>query len=262
MPSCIDAPAGFRSVLALKLLLVPCFLALISLAGKRWGPGVAGWLAGFPALTGPILLLLALEHGPLFTAEAATVSLSAVLGAVAFVVTYARACVRRSPWASLAAALGVWCCAALVLTRLPPNNWVSLGIALVTLLAAPRLFPRMSAPIAAGNMPKGELLLRMLAGAAVTLTVTTLAAAIGPAWSGMLAVFPVLSLVLAVFSHRMAGPAFTILLLKSMVWGFYAFITFCFTLALSLPHQGVTASFAAAIALAVGVQWALKSRLA
>jgi hypothetical protein len=248
-------------MLALKLFLVPAFLALISLAGERWGPGVAGWLAGFPALTGPILLLLALEHGPVFTAEAATVSLSAVFGAVAFSLTYARVCARRSPWVSLLAGLGAWCCAALILTRLPLTNFVSLAIALATLLAAPRLFPRVSAPIGATGLPKGELLLRMLAGAALALAVTSLATAIGPSWSGMLAVFPVLSIVLAVFSHRMSGPAFATLLLKAMIWGLYAFTTFCFTLAVLLPHRGVTVSFVAAIALAVAVQWALKSRL-
>ena len=79
-------------MLALKLLLVPAFLALISLAGRRWGPEVAGWLAGFPVLTGPILFLLALENGPVFAAAAATVSLSAVSGAVAFGLCYARVC--------------------------------------------------------------------------------------------------------------------------------------------------------------------------
>ena len=51
-------------LLALKLLLVPALLAAISMAGKRWGPGVAGWLAGFPSLTGPILFFLAIERGP------------------------------------------------------------------------------------------------------------------------------------------------------------------------------------------------------
>ena len=82
-------------MLALKLLLVPTFLLLLSLAGRRWGPAVAGWLAGLPVLTGPILFLLALEKGPAFAAAAATVSLSAVFGAVALIVTYARVCARN-----------------------------------------------------------------------------------------------------------------------------------------------------------------------
>jgi hypothetical protein len=248
-------------VLALKLLLVPAFLLLISLAGRRWGPAVAGWLAGLPVLTGPILFLLALEHGPAFTAAAATVSLSAVFGAVAFIVTYARVCARRSPAHSLLSGLAVWCCAALLLTWLPLSNSVSLGIALLALAVAPKLFPRLSAPILTATLPKWELPLRMLAGAAITLAVTSLAAAIGPSWSGMFAVFPVITIVLSVSSHRASGAAFAATLLRAMIWGLYSLASFCLALAVLLPQQGVTISFLAAIAAAVAVQWALKSRL-
>ena len=248
-------------MLALKLFLVPAFLLLISLAGRRWGPAVAGWLAGLPVLTGPILFLLALEHGPGFAAAAATVSLSAVFGAVAFIVTYARLCARRSPGLSLLFGLASWCCAALLLTRLPLTNSVSLGIALLALIIAPKLFPRLSTPILTATLPKWELPLRMLAGAAVTLAVTTVAAAIGPSWSGMFAVFPVITIVLSVSSHRASGPAFAATLLRAMIWGLYSLASFCLALAVMLPQQGVTVSFLAAIAVAVAVQWALKSRL-
>lgn len=248
-------------MLALKLFLVPAFLLLLSLAGRRWGPEVAGWLAGLPLLTGPILFLLALEHGAGFAAAAATVALSAVFGAVAFIVTYARVCARRSPALSLLSGLAVWCCTALLLPRLPPNNFVSLCIALLTLLIAPRLIPQIGVPVLTARLPKWELPLRMLAGAAVTLTVTTIAAAVGPAWTGMFAVFPVLAIVLAVFSHRASGPAFAATLLKSMVWGLYAFASFCLTVALMLPHQSVTLTFLAASAIAIAVQGLLKLRL-
>ena len=248
-------------MLALKLLLVPAFVLLITLAGRRWGPAVAGWLAGLPVLTGPILFLLALEHGREFTATAATVSLSAVFGAVAFIVTYARVCARRSPALSLLSGLAVWCCAALLLTWLPLTNSVSLGIALLALVLAPKLFPRISTPILTAALPKWELPLRMLAGAAITLAVTSLAAVIGPSWSGMFAVFPVITIVLSMFSHRASGPAFTVTLLRAMIWGLYALASFCFALAVLLPQQGVAVSFLAAIAATIAVQWTLKSRL-
>lgn len=248
-------------MLALKLLLVPAFLLLISLAGRRWGPAVAGWLAGLPVLTGPILFLLALENGRAFTAAAATVSLAAVSGAVAFIITYARVCARSSPLLSLLAGLCVWLCAALLLTRLPLNNYVALAIALLALVLAPKLFPRISAQVLSAALPKWELPLRMLAGAAITLAVTTLAAAIGPSWSGMFAVFPVITIVLSMFSHRASGAAFTVILLRAMIWGLYALAFFCFALAVLLPQLGVTVSFLGAIAVAIAVQWGLKSRL-
>ena len=101
----------------------------------------------------------------------------------------------------------------------------------------------------------------MLAGAAMTLAVTSLATAIGPSWSGMFAVFPVITSVLSVFSHRASGPAFTVILLRAMIWGLYALASFCFALAVLLPQQGVIVSFVGATAVALAVQWALKSRL-
>ena len=247
-------------MLALKLLLVPTFLALISLAGRRWGPEIAGRLAGLPALTGPILFLLALEKGPAFAAAAATVSLSAVFGAAVYIVTYARLCVRRSPGVSLASGLASWSCAALLLTSLPLFPAASLLIALAALAVAPRLIPRVSAPAMSARLPKWELPLRMLAGAALTLAVTSLAALIGPSWSGMLAVFPVLAIVLSVFSHRNSGPAFAAILLRGMILGLYAFTSFCLALAALLPAHGVAVSFAIATAVAIAVQWTLMSR--
>jgi len=60
------------TLLALKLLVVPTLLGLISVAGRKWGPGVAGWLAGFPVITGPILVFLATERGSGFAAQAAS----------------------------------------------------------------------------------------------------------------------------------------------------------------------------------------------
>jgi len=37
------------AMLALKLVLVPGFLLLVTLAARRWGPSFGGWLAGLPA---------------------------------------------------------------------------------------------------------------------------------------------------------------------------------------------------------------------
>jgi hypothetical protein len=44
-----------NAVLLLKLLLVPLLIYLVTLAGRRWGPAVAGWLSAFPIVAGPIL---------------------------------------------------------------------------------------------------------------------------------------------------------------------------------------------------------------
>lgn len=243
-------------MLALKLFLVPSFLAIISLAGRRWGPGVAGWLAGFPVVTGPILLLLGLERGPDFAASAAQASLSGATAIVSFTVTYAWVCTRMGWAPSLIAGLGAWFTAALLLAQLPPTLFVSLPVALLTLFVAPSLFPKVAErsgdlPHPANALPHQELLLRVIAGAVLTLLVTGVAASVGPGWSGLLGVFPLMATILAAFSQRASGAPFAVVLLRGMLSGLYAFVAFTFAAAWLLPIYGVGPSFAVALALAL-----------
>ncbi|MDS1024806.1 hypothetical protein RCF29_12255, partial [Burkholderia pseudomallei] len=106
-------------MLALKLTLVPLFLLLVSIAGRRWGPSIAGWLAGLPVVAGPILFLVAVERGPAFGAHAALLSLSAIAASEAFSFAYAWTCRRHRRPLALAAGLAAWAAAASALARLP-----------------------------------------------------------------------------------------------------------------------------------------------
>ena len=246
-------------MLALKLLLVPAFLAIISFAGRRWGPGVAGWLGGFPSLTGPVLFFLALERGPEFTAHAAVLSLSAVFSAVSFGIAYAWACTRLPWYGALLCAYAAWTAAVNLLVHLPLTAAGSLGIALLTLFAAPRIFPRAHGQWGRQPLPTQELLLRMAAGAAMVLAVTGMAEALGPAWTGLFSAFPVMSTVLAVFSQRANGPGFVVAMLRAMIGGFYAYISFCLCVALLLDRWGIAATFVTAVIAAVVVQGSAKA---
>jgi hypothetical protein len=54
------------AVIALKLTLTPAVIAGATLAARRFGPSVGGWLIGLPMTAGPVLLFLAPEHGARF----------------------------------------------------------------------------------------------------------------------------------------------------------------------------------------------------
>jgi len=248
-------------VLALKLVLVPLFLLGVSLAGRRWGPSVAGWLAGLPLVVAPILLILALEQGAPFAAQAAVWTLAATAATVAYALAYARAC-RRLGWVpSLVLGLLAWAAAVAMLALLPASVPLALGLSLAALLAAPRGVPRAPAATALRPMGRAELALRMAAGALLTITVAALAAGLGARWSGLLTAFPVLTVVLTASSHRAQGADFTLWLLRSLIAGMYSFVAFCATLALALGATGaIAASFAAAVAVTAAVQWATRRR--
>jgi uncharacterized membrane protein (GlpM family) len=220
---------------------------------------VAGWLAGFPSLTGPILLFLALERGVEFAVPATVFALSAVSAALVFGIAYAWACLRLRWFGAWLCALLAWLVAVGILARVPPTLAGSLAISLGLLLLAPRLFPKPRGKWGASAVPPYELALRMGAGAGMVLAVTAVAETVGPAWTGLLAVFPVFTSVLAVFSQRASGPGFVVAMLRAMTGGFYSFLAFCVAVALLLPAQGVAASFTAAVALAVAVQGAARA---
>jgi hypothetical protein len=250
-------------MLLLKLVLVPFFLLLVTLAGRRWGAATAGWLAGFPVVTGPILLFITFEQGPVFAANAAVSSLGAVFGVLCFSIVYARLAQTHLWPVAWVISLLVWCFAALVSWLLPPNIFWQACLSLVGLIIAPRLYPALDhAPsIQASSSLRGELAWRLVAGAALCWAVTTASSRLGSTWSGLLAVFPVLTSVLAVFTHRELGAAGTIKMLSAMVRGLYSLAAFCLALSLTLSSLSATWAFAMAILFALVVQWCSRVRV-
>lgn len=240
------------TVLLLKLFLVPALIAVVTFAGRRWGPAVAGWLSAFPIVAGPILWFIALEQGAEFAAVAAVGTLVGVLAILVYGICYAWAATRFGWPASLALAYVGYAFAAAAVSAVPLALTVSTLAVLVALFFAPRAYPRREAGVPPAK-PANDLLLRMALGAALVLAVTHFADSLGPSLSGVLAMFPVMNTVLALFTHRSAGAGATIQLLRGMAYGLYAFATFCVVLAWALPRTGTGAAFLWALAVAAVV---------
>lgn len=245
-------------LLVLKLTLVPLFLGILSLAGKRFGPSFAGWLAGLPVVVGPILFLLSVEQGAAFASAAAVLTLASVSTVIAFGVAYswaARLSHSKYGWV-IATGCGLisWFVAALIISQVPFNLSGAAAVAIASLLIAPVLYPPQPTISAASKLPAVELFARMAAGAALTLLVTGAALTLGPAWSGIAALAPLLSPILAIFTHRRSGSAHAIALFRGLVRGLYALATFCFVLSWQIVEVGIARAFILAIIAALVVQ--------
>lgn len=239
-----------------KLLVVPSLIAAVTLAGRRWGPAVAGWLSGFPIVTGPILFFIAYEQGAVFGSEAALGTLLGIPAILAFNLAYAWTATRRTWPLSLAAALTAYAGAAFALVTWSPSAGTSLALVLLLLAFGARLFPGLGRELPAPGRLSGhrEIVYRMLAAAALVAAVTYFAAAIGPQLSGLFAMFPVISIVLASFSHHYSGAAFVTRLLKSVILGWYALAVFSLVAYLLLPLTHLALAFLGAVASASAVQ--------
>lgn len=257
------------TLLAVKVLLAPGFVVLASLAGRRFGMRIGGMLGGLPVVAAPILLVYALEHGERFAANASAATLLGLISLMAFVLLYARLASRLPWWPAL---LAGWLAFAL-LTLLFSFVHVSAAIALAlmgsALLLAPTLLPRAAMPAGAESfrsLPGFDLPLRAAAALALVLALTAVAGWLGPQISGLLAPFPVIASVLAVFTHTQRGRLEVLALLRGLLLGYAAFGLFCFVLAVTLPALGIALAFtlasAGALACQAAVFWGARARAA
>jgi hypothetical protein len=253
------------TLLVAKILLSPLCVVAVSLAGRRWGPAVAGLLGGLPVVAGPILLVETLLHGRDFGAEAAAGTLLGLAALTAFVVVYGRVAATVGPVPSVLCGWTAFLLGVAVLSLVTPAPMLSLVFVAACFALGLRLLPAApSSPPAVATPPWWDLPARALAALGLVLALTAVSGALGPHLSGLLAPFPIITSVLAVFTHAHGGFAQAGVLLRNFLFGFYGFAAFCFALAVALPALSTAAAFGLATAAALAVQattFALRSQL-
>jgi len=243
------------TLLAAKILLSPLCVVAISWAGRRWGVAVAGVLGGLPVVAGPILLVETLLHGRGFGADAAAGTLLGLAALTAFVVVYGRVAAMAGPVPSVLRGWTAFLICVAVLSLIQPPPVLSLVFVTACFALGLRLLPPApTLPAAAATPPWWDLPARALAALGLVLALTALSGALGPHLSGLLAPFPIITSVLAVFTHAHGGFAQVGVVLRNFLVGFYGFAAFCFVLAVALPALTNAAAFGLATASALAVQ--------
>ena len=105
----------------IELLVAPALVAVSTLVARRWGARAGGVVSAFPAIVGPVLLILALAHGRAFAARAADGTLLGLVSLAAFALAYGRVAVARGP---LVSAVAGWSAAAVAEVILAPVTWM------------------------------------------------------------------------------------------------------------------------------------------
>jgi hypothetical protein len=103
------------NIFVLKLILAPIIIGSASLAGRRWGPAVSGWIVGMPLTSGPVIFFVALGHSSSFAANAALGVLSGGLSLVAYALTYSWLAVKFRWQFAIAGSLFVFAISAAIL---------------------------------------------------------------------------------------------------------------------------------------------------
>ena len=226
-------------LLLLKLLVAPALVGAVTLAVRRWGPAVGGWLSGMPVVAGPVLVFMSIEQGTTFGAEAAHATLTGLIGTVAFALTYARLCVRFRWYVCLLAGWTVFGLVTSLLYALDPPLGGSLGGLIAMSVVGPRLLPAADGTAVPVRGPRGDLVFRLSTTAALVLLLTAVADELGPTLSGLLNAFPVLSTIVTAFTHAQHGSAPTIGFVAGFTRSIIGFGSFAFMLALTMVPLGL-----------------------
>lgn len=243
------------ALLATKLLLAPLCVVAVSLAGRRWGVAVAGILGGLPVVAGPILLVLTLLHGRSFGADASAGTLLGLVALATFVVVYGRIAPGMQPAVTVIAGWGAFLVGVTLLSLIHPQPLVSMTLACIAFAVGFGLLPAPLQPLAMqGALPWWDLPARATAALTLVVALTAASGALGPHLSGLLAPFPIITSVLAVFTHAHGGADQVRVLLRNFLVGFYGFATFCFALAVTLRSLDVATAFSVALVAALTVQ--------
>jgi hypothetical protein len=231
----------------LRLALVPAAIWLATLAARRWGHTVSGYLGGLPLIGGPITLYLALDHGSAFAARSATFTLAAILGQGAHLLAFAHVA-RRARWpVALAAGWSGFALAAAFAAWLDPGPWLALSLAIAGLGAAWIGLPRPRDPVVPPRIPPLEMRMRLVAAFLLAAAILWAADAFGPVASGVLLSVPVTGSIMPPFTLALYGPDSVARLTRGFVVGLTGFTTFFLVLALAVVPWGIAAAFGAAV---------------
>lgn len=250
----------------LRVGLSPFLVAGASLASRRWGDAVGGWLAGFPFVAGPILLVVGLEHGLDFAQASARTALLGMVALSVFALWFAWT-TRIWPWGvALVSGWLVYLAVAYAVLWVDVSTASNFVLVVATLAVTMRLLPsRELLGIGAQERAKAQrpspnpwdIPARMGATLVLVCSLTLAARFLGPRWSGLLTPFPVATTVLAVFAHRSGGAAAVSRFLHGFVPGLGSLAVFFAGVYASLVWSQSLWAYAQALGAAILVHTAI-----
>lgn len=236
--------------LLIKLILMPLVITFVTLASRKWGNSIAGILGSLPWVAGPIILFIAIEQGKSFAIQSISGVMVGIIGWLVFCVVYILVGRRFNALISLFVGYLAYFLVGILLNPflhlLTVNQW--LGVCIFILIMGLKYFPEIEKKNEGrSKVLRFEILLRMLVITSFVVVITYFADILGPNWSGILTPFPIMTAVLAIFTHYTQGIYQVRRIYMGLFTGMFGFTLFLFLQAILLPHTSIFWAFVAGI---------------
>ncbi|MFN0159761.1 MAG: hypothetical protein ACKVQQ_00935 [Burkholderiales bacterium] len=211
--------------IAVKVVFAATVVVAATTLAERSGPLIGGLIIALPVSVGPTYVMLAVTTTSEFIAQSALGSLQANAGGGACAAVYVVLAHRVAMPLALVAALATWFGlsiatreAGLGLPALALLNVVVFAVALPLTRAALAGQAKLSGAARWYDMPLRALFVGVFAA-----TLVTISHAIGPAWTGIMAAFPLVITTSIVLMHPRVGSAATAAAMATVVRGLIAY---------------------------------------
>lgn len=242
------------NVLALKLILAPLIIGSASLAGRRWGPAVSGWIVGMPLTSGPVVFFVALSHGATFAESSVLGVLSGGISLVLYALTYAWVATRFPWYVAFVGSFIVFSLSTLFLQNITVSLWFIVPVVVAAILIGLTCMPKVELEPGESKLSQWDIPVRILIGTSFILLITGIAPFIGSRLTGLLTTIPLYVTILSIFAHRDYGPAAAAHVLRGLLYGMFAFTGFFFVLSLLIEKTSLGVSFGLAVLTALAIQ--------
>jgi len=252
----ISPDLAFILTLALRMAVTAAFVVSASVITERSGPVIGALVTTLPISAGPSYVFLALDHEAAFIAEGALASLPINAATIFLCLTYVVLAQRHNALVSVSAAAAVW----IALASLAHAAHLTLAGGLIVNIIAfaicvplLRRFRHVKMPLITRRWY--DIPLRAAMVSTVVGTVVTLSGWVGPAISGVIALFPVVfSSMMLILHPRIGGPP-TAAVVANSGWGMVGFGIAIVVLHLAVRQFG--SAIGLSLALATCVSWNL-----
>lgn len=241
----------------IRILTTALLVVFASVAAEALGPFWGALIASLPVSTGPAYVFLAMQHGADFVAASALGSFAANAATGLFLTVYGILAGRSSRWRGLGIAILTWLAAAFAIgtvawAPLPALllNLAVYGAGITLLRAIPTVPP---GAVAAAPRRWFHLPARALAVAGFVSLVVGASTLLGPAATGIVAVFPITLISLIVIVQPRIGGAAASLLAAGALRAMLGFGLMLLVLHLAVRPWGAPAALI--LALAVSATW-------
>ena len=239
--------------LFLKASLAASVVVAATMAAERSGPFWGALITSLPVSIGPIYVVLAMDASAHFISQGLLSSLATNVSTICFLVAAALAATRAGLAATVALAIVTWIVATALIHQIDWSPLYASLLNMAALVVALAILNQWVRPGGAAPAPQRwfDLPLRALLVGSLTVFVALTSEALGPKYSGILAITPIVFIsTTIVLLKRLGGPA-TAATLASAVLPIAGF-----GLGLLVAHLA-TARFGSTTGLAMGLATAL-----